>query len=123
MTAKATTTGRDGDDGILRIGETAEEPKLDVLFRLGGTEYEGLANPPASVLFRYMDIFRKRGADPALSWLLEEILSADAYQVLMSDKRLSRADFDKVCDLVRGLVFGRETVPKSPRSGSRRTAG
>ena len=116
MTAKGTNAPGE-DDGILRIGDTPEEPKYDTLFRLRGKPYEGLVNPPASLLFRYLDTQRKRGADSALSWLLEEMLKADAYTALMTDGALSRADFDKVCDLMRGLLFGRETVPKSRRSG------
>jgi hypothetical protein len=122
VTAKATTETA-ADDGVLRIGEGAEEPKRDVLFRLGGKEYQGLTNPPASVLFRYMDLLRKRGADVATSWLLEEILDGDAYTVLTTSETLSRPDFRKVCDLVRTVVFGTDAVPKSPSSGSRRTGG
>ena len=119
MTAKATTATE--DDGILRIGESAEEPKYDVLFRIRGKEYEGIANPSGKVLFRYLDVQRKRGSDIALSWLLEEILDAAAYEAVTTDDSVSRDDFDKVTELVRGLVFGRERNPKTP--GRRRTAG
>lgn len=122
MTAKA-TAGEPEDDGILRIGDTAEEPKYDVLFRLGGKEYQGLTNPSGALLFRYLDLQRKRGADHALSWLLEEMLTADAYTAVTTDVQLSRDDFNKVCDLVRSLLFGRDAAPKSPASKRRRTSG
>lgn len=119
MTAKATNkTDQVGqeDDGILRIGEQAEEPKRDVLFRISGTEYEGLTNPPASLMLRYIDLLRKRGANVALSWLLEEMLAPEAYKALTEDLAVSRADFRKVTNLVLGLLFGAD-VPKSPRNG------
>ena len=119
MTAKATSAP--ADDGILRIGETAEEPRYDVLFRIRGKEYQGIVNPNGGLLFKYLDIQRKRGSDMALSWLLEKVLKADAYEAVTTDESLSRPDFDAVCELVRGLVFGRETGPKPP--GRRRTSG
>jgi hypothetical protein len=124
VTAKGTTRlPEDEDDGILCIGEGAEEPKHDVLFRVRGTGYEGLLNPPSSVLFRYLNLQRTRGADVALDWALEEILSPAAYKVLMEDEHLGRPDFDAVCDLVRGIIFGRKTVPKSRSRGPSRTSG
>ena len=121
VTAKATSAP--ADDGILRIGETAEEPKYDVLFRIRGQEYQGITNPSGSLLFKYLDVQRKRGTDMALSWLLEKMLKADAYLAVTTDESLTRADFDAVCELVRGLVFGRETGtgPKPP--ARRRTSG
>lgn len=121
MTAQATSAP--SDDGILRIGETAEEPKHDVLFRIRGKDYEGIVNPSGSLLFKYLDVQRKRGTDMALSWLLEKMLSADAYLAVTTDESLTRADFDAVCELVRGLMFGRETGPKPPGRSQRRTSG
>lgn len=121
MTAKATTGP--ADDGILRIGDSAEEPKHDVLFRVRGKEYQGLTNPPASLLFRYLDVQRKRGTDTALSWLLEEVLDADAYAAITTNPSLTRSDFDQVCELVRGLLFGRDSGPKSAPGKRRPTAG
>jgi hypothetical protein len=123
VTAKATNSADDGDDGVLRIGESAEEPKYDVLFRIRGKEYQGIANPSGALLFKYLDIQRNRGTDTALSWLLEKMLAADAYTAITTDDSLSRTDFNKVCDLVRGLVFGREKGPKPQGPNQRRTAG
>jgi hypothetical protein len=123
VTAKATNAGDGEDDGVLRIGENAEEPKYDVLFRIRGKEYQGITNPSGGLLFKYLDIQRKRNADTALSWLLEKILHPDAYAAITDDDSLDRADFDKVCDLVRGLVFGRERGPKTQGPNQRRTAG
>ena len=120
MTAKATNAPE--DDGILRIGDTAETPKRDVLFRIRGKGYKGLTNPDSSMLFRYLDIQRKRGSDTALSWLLEEILDQDAYTAITTDRNLSRPDFNAVCDLVRGLLFGREG-PKSRTASPGPTSG
>ena len=91
MTAKATNEPRE-DDGILVIGETAEEPKYDVLFRLRGKEYKGLANPAGSLMLQYIGLPRKRGTNAALSWLLEEMLTPDAYKAVTEDPAISRAD-------------------------------
>jgi hypothetical protein len=113
MTATATGKSRREDDNdILTIGEAPEEPKYDVLFRLGGTEYQGLTNPSGSLMMQYIGLLRKRGANVALSWLLEEMLTPEAYKVLTEDPGVSRADSRKVNDLVLSLVFGPETVPK-----------
>jgi len=112
VTAKATTKPDDPEDGILTIGESPEEPKYDVLFRVRGTEYQGLTNPPGSLMMQYIGLLRKRGANVALSWLLEEMLAPEAYKALTEDRAISRADSRKVNDLVLGLVFGTETVPK-----------
>ena len=125
MVAKATSAPPE-DDGILRIGGTVEEPKYDVLFRLGGKDCRGLANPPASMMLGYMDQARKRGTNTAISWLLEEILDGPAYEALTTDPGLSRRDWQAVCDLVLGLLFGSGdagAVPKARRSGTRRTGG
>ena len=118
MTAKATNKNdraEDGDDGILRIGEQPEEPKFDVLFTVHGKGCQGLVNPPASLMLRYIGLLRKRGANVALSWLLEEMLDTEAYKALTEDQAVSRDDFRKVSDLILGLLFGTD-VPKSPRS-------
>ena len=122
MTAKATTSPSE-DDGILRIGESAEEPKYDVLFRIRGKEYEGLTNPSGSLLFAYLDVQRKRGGDAALSWLLEKVLKPDAYQAVLTDESVSRPDFDAVCEIARRLLFGRDSSPKPPARSQRRTSG
>jgi hypothetical protein len=103
------------DDGILRIGDTPEEPKWDVLFSLRGQECKGLANPPASLMLRYVNTLRKRGANVAISWLLEEMLTPEACEAL-EDPAVSRPDFRKVTDLLLGLLFGGD-VPKSRQSG------
>jgi hypothetical protein len=118
MTAKATSKNdrtEDGDDGILRIGEQPEEPKFDVLFTVHGTGHRGLVNPPAALMLKYIDLVRKRGANVALSWLLEEMLDAEAYKALTEDQAVSRPEFRKVTDLILGLLFGTD-VPKSPRN-------
>lgn len=118
MTAKATNKNdrdEDGGDGILRIGEQPEEPKFDVLFTLHGKGHQGLVNPSASLMLRYIGLVRKRGANVALSWLLEEMLDAAAYKALTEDPAVSRADFRQVTDLILGLLFGAD-VPKSPRT-------
>lgn len=123
MTAKATTGDSSEDDGILRIGESAEEPKYDVLFRIRGKEYQGIANPNGSMLFAYLNVQRKRGSDMALSWLLEKMLRPDAYTAVITDESLSRTDFDKVTELVRGILFGTASGPKPQGPSRRRSAG
>lgn len=114
MTAKATNNPApdEAGDGILTIGESAEVPKYDVLFRLHGKEYEGLTNPSGSLMMQYIGLLRRRGANVALSWLAEEMLAPEAYKALTEDRAISRPDSRKVNDLILSLVFGSETVPK-----------
>jgi hypothetical protein len=113
MTAKATNEpAGEPDDGILTIGEAPEEPKYDVLFRLRGKEFQGITNPSGSLMMQYIGLLRKRGANVALSWLLEKMLTPEAYQAVTEDESISRGDSRKVNDLILGLVFGSETVPK-----------
>jgi hypothetical protein len=117
VTAKATNEPAGEDDGILVIGETPEEPKYDVLFRLHGKDYEGLTNPPGSLMMQYIGLLRNRGANVAISWLLEKMFTPEAYKALTEDPAVSRPDSRKVNDLVLGLVFGGADIPKSRRTG------
>ncbi len=116
----------DGDlaDGVIRIGDEPEEPRYEELFRLRGQPYEVLANPPASMMLKYFDQVRKRGANAAFSWALEQMVGADAYKALLEDDAVTRADFQQVIDLILGILLGNpETLPKSRATGSRRSGG
>jgi hypothetical protein len=117
VTAKATNEPASEDDGILVIGDTPEEPKYDVLFRLRGKDYEGLTNPSGSLMMEYIGLLRKRGANVAISWLLEEMLTPEAYKALTGDRSVSRTDSRKVNDMLLGLMFGGADIPKSQRNG------
>jgi len=102
------------DDGILRIGDNAETPRYEVMFRIGGTPYEGIANPNGGILAKYLDTLRKRGGNVAVSWLLERMLEPDAYAALLDNPKVSDTDIRTVTDLVTGLVLGtRTTAPKA----------
>lgn len=102
-------------DGIIRIGDEPEDPRYEVLFRLHGKPYEVLVNPPASLLLRYLDLQRKRGANPAFSWALEQMAGEEAYKALLEDDAVTRADFQQIIDLIMGILLGSpDTLPKSP---------
>lgn len=103
----------DADDGILRIGESGEEPKYDTLFKIDGRPYKGLVNPPGSAFHGYLDVLRKRGPNVALSWLLERLLDPEAYAALLESPKVTDADFKAVTDLCVGLITGRKTAPKA----------
>jgi hypothetical protein len=128
MTAQAARKPRpvraadEPDDGIIRIGDEPEEPVYDTLFRLGGTSYKVLTNPPASLMIEYFDRMRKDGTNVAFSWVLEEMVGEEGYQVLLKDPRVSRANFRQIVDAVMRIVLGNsddDSVPKSS-NGSRR---
>jgi hypothetical protein len=101
------------DDGILRIGESAEEPKYDTLFKIDGKPYTALVNPPGNVFHKYIDTIRKRGPNFALSWLLERMLAPEAYAALMDSPKVTDADITAVTDLCTGLITGRTVAPKA----------
>lgn len=135
MTAQAARKPRpvraaDEPDGIIRIGDEPEEPVYDTLFRLGGTSYKVLTNPPVALMMSYFDRARKESNNRAFSWLLEQMLGEDGYTVLRDDPRVSRENFQQIVDAVMRIVLGNDdetSVPKSSkasrRSGSRRTSG
>jgi hypothetical protein len=109
------------DDGIIRIGDEPEEPVYDTLFRLGGTSYKVLTNPPASLMLDYFDRMRKDGTNVAFSWVLEEMVGEEAYGLLLHDARVSRENFRAIATAVMRIVLGNtddDSVPKSSR-GSR----
>jgi hypothetical protein len=101
------------NDGILRIGESAEEPKYDVLFKIDGKPYKGLMNPPGSVLHKYILTIRRSGPNAALSWLYERMLAPDAHAALMDSEKVSDTDFDEITKLCIGLINGRPVAPKA----------
>lgn len=104
----------DEDDGVLRLGEEADEPKWGVFFRAGGRPYEGMLNPNGRLLLKYTTLLRKRGGNVATSWLLEEMLKPDAYAVLNDDPKISGEDVRKIVDKCTGLLFGvRPAAPKA----------
>ena len=107
------------DDGILRLGEDeAEKPRHEVLFRLDGKEYEAVANPSASLMLRYLDRMRKWGPNPAISWLLEEMVGAEGYEALLTSPKVTQKDFAAVSRAAVRIVMGDgETgAPKSRTS-------
>ena len=107
------------DDGILRLGEDeAEKPRHEVLFRLDGKEYEAVANPSASLMLRYLDRLRKWGPNPAISWLLEEMVGAEGYEALLTSPKVTQKDFAAVTRAAVRIVMGDgETgAPKSRTS-------
>ena len=107
------------DDGILRLGEDeAEKPRHEVLFRLDGKEYEAVANPSASLMLRYLDRLRKWGPNPAISWLIEELVGAEGYEALLTSPKVTQKDFAAVSRAAVRIVMGDgETgAPKSRTS-------
>ena len=117
MTAKASPRRRpprteepdedEYDNGILRIGEDEpEEPRYEVMFRLDGKEYEAVINPPTSLMLRYLDRLRKWGPNPAISWLIEEMVGAEGYEALLTSPKTSSKDFAAVSRAAIRAVMG-----------------
>lgn len=112
-------------DGVLELGTADDSPKYDVLFRLDGTEYDVLTNPPASLMLGYFDKVRKEGPNVAFSWVLERMLGADGYEAVTTSPKVSKNDFRQVGEAVLTILLGTqgETAPKSPRKGQRSRSG
>ena len=76
-----------------------------------------LVNPSGSLLFRYFDLYRKRGGDAAFSWALEQMVGPEGYAALLSSDAVPGAGFRQVADVVLGILLGNpRTLPKSPKT-------
>jgi hypothetical protein len=117
----------DFSDGILDFSDATEEPRYGVLFRLDGVEYDVLENPPASMMLGYFDRARRMGGNVAFSWILAQMLTTEAYQVVTTSPKISRANLEAIGEAVMKILMGNndqgQTVPKSRTNGSRRTSG
>jgi hypothetical protein len=124
MTATAARKGPripaadEADDGIISFGDEPEEPKYDTLFRLGGKEYPVLLNPPASMMIDYFARYRELGPNLAFSWALEQMVGADAFAALRTDRRVSRDGFRQVIDAVMRILLGLEDGAGGPKPSS-----
>lgn len=108
----------DDGDGLLRIGENPEEPKYEPLFRLGGKAYAVLVNPSGSLKADYLHRLRSQGANLALSQLMEEMLSPDAYTAIRENRKVSDDDLRQVMRVCAQIVTG-TAAPKSPTGANR----
>lgn len=126
MTTKARTPAKpkpaeppaDDNDSLLRIGENPEEPKYEPLFRLGGKAYAVLVNPSGSLKADYLHRLRSQGANLALSQLMEEMLSPDAYTAIRENRKVSDDDLRQVMRVCAQIVTG-TAAPKSPTGANR----
>ena len=97
----------DEDDGILHLGEDEpEKPRSVVAFRLDGKEYEAVINPPTSMMLRYLDRMRKWGPNPAISWLIEEMVGPEGYEALLTSPKVTKDDFAAISRLCVKAVMG-----------------
>lgn len=115
---KAAPPAAGDDDGLLTIGEEpAEEPRYELLFRLGTKRHSALVNPDGSLLTEYLHRGRYLGVLMAQNWLLERMLSPDAYLAIRTGN-VSDSDLRKVIAALVQIVTG-TPAPKSPTPGSR----
>lgn len=92
---------------LLVIGETpAEEPRYEVLFHLDGNDYEMLANPAPADMNHYLHLSRTEGINVAFDWAMEFMLSEGAYEVLRTDRRVSKDDFRRLSVIIVQTLMG-----------------
>ena len=117
---------------LLVIGETPpEEPRHEVLFHLDGKNYEMLVNPAPADMTEYLHLSRTEGINAAFDWAMSFMLSDEAYEVLRTDRRVSKDDFQKLSVIVVQTLLGVDRkeaaanaaagmIPKGASNGRRR---
>ena len=92
---------------LLVIGQTPpEEPRYEVLFHLDGTDYEMLVNPAPADMNHYLHLSRTDGINVAFDWAMEFMLSEGAYEVLRTDRRVSKDDFRRLSVIIVQTLMG-----------------
>jgi hypothetical protein len=86
---------------------------MEPAFTINGTVFSTPAEVPAQVAVRYMDHCRKKGDNWGLSWLLEEVLGADAYEAFLTFN-LKDDHLVAIAKIVQSKVMG-DTTPKDSR--------
>lgn len=121
MTAKGTTksSSTDPDDGgVLRIGDTPEEPRYEPLIEVGGKPCDVLANPPATLLFGYLERQREQGSNAAFSWLLKKMTTPESHRLITENEAVKRTEVRDISSLVLRVLLGPPDVslPKSSKT-------
>ena len=92
---------------LLVIGQTPpEEPRYEVLFEMDGTGYEMLVNPAPADMNHYLHLSRTDGINVAFDWAMETMLSEGAYEVLRTDRRVSKDDFRRLSVIIVQTLMG-----------------
>jgi hypothetical protein len=103
-------------------GELEGEPEREAVFSIGDDVFTMLADPPASIAAKALDLaYRRGGTDQALGmasvFIMREMLGNAAYQALLNAKRLTRPQYLAIVDRVTGRAYGAmEDEDGSPNS-------
>jgi len=100
------------DDALIRLDEEPEaEPERVPVFAIGDTVYTMLANPPASLALRAMELAERRGATEVSVGLadvqiMRDMLGEEAYRALLDSKTLTRKQYTVITQKVMKAAMG-----------------
>lgn len=101
-----------GEPDIIRLDEDPDgEPERVPVFAIGDDVYTMLADPPASLPLRAMEIAEQRGATQysvglADVYIMREMLGSEGYRALLNSKTLKRGQFVAITRRVMEAAMG-----------------
>lgn len=105
----------DVEDGPTVLSIRSNTKKLKVqwvdAFEIDGVMYKirASATPQESLLFT--SLWRRRGIDLAMDYLLELLLAPDAYQALLTFKDLTKEHVEEIVKIAMRVITGASPAP------------
>jgi len=91
----------------------SNEEKLVHLFSVDGTPYHVSAAQDIGLALRYVKVATTKGQEIAILWLLENVLTPEAFEALTSIPRLKPESLAKVAAAIQKILLGGMEVPKA----------
>lgn len=91
----------------------SNEERLVHLFSVDGKAYHVSAAQDVGLALRYVKVATTQGQEMAILWLLETVLTPEAFEALTSIPRLKPESLAKVAVAVQKILLGGMEVPKA----------
>jgi hypothetical protein len=91
----------------------SNEEKLVHLFSVDGKAYYVSAAQDVGLALRYVKVATTQGQEFAILWLLENVLTPEAFEALVSIPRLKPESLAKVAVAVQKILLGGMEAPKA----------
>lgn len=102
---RTATVGKPIEPVVISTEGADTDEKIHI-FTIDDTDYYMPAYVPASLSLQALDRMRRHGQEAALSWLLEAVLGAEAYQALMDCPTLTGPQLKAVMRIIGDHVLG-----------------
>lgn len=101
------------EPGIIELVSDPDAPEAEriPLFSIDGTTYSMPAEVDAATSLRVLDVQRRRGAESALSYALEELVGSEGYQALLNFRGLRKGQLEAIMELVQRHALGNLEEP------------